>query len=124
MLRRALASLTMASLAACASTTPDAAGSAAGSDPGPGAGAGWRKGIVVQVGERDSLGPPIDSDCREQTRGTADPARRYVEIQYFVGRHGHVRIVPIDDTLRVAAGDAVYFRSFGCFDARVVGEGR
>ena len=112
--RNALAGVMTVVLAACSATPVlDATG------PGP----GWRKGVVVQVGDRDSLGPPVDSDCRlrEDANAGSNEKRRYVEVQYFVGRHAHLRIVPIDDGTRVAAGDPVFFRSFGCVAARVAG---
>lgn len=112
MLRHAFATMSIL-LAACATTTTDATVA----EPG------WRKGTVLTVGVADSLGPPIDGDCREQAGPEGDPNRRYVEVQYFVGRHAHLRIVPIDDALHVVAGDTVYFRSFGCVDARAVGRG-
>ena len=109
MLARTLQILMIVTLAACA--TP----------PGAPAGLGWRKGVVLRTGDRDAFGPPIDSDCRTQTRPDADPLQRYVEVRYFVGRHAHLRIVPLDDARPVVEGDPIWFRAIGCGPARVDG---
>ena len=114
MLRRACSIVMVGLLAACSTSTPTDAAPVVG----------WHKGIVVQAGNRDSLGPPIDNDCREHARPDADARQPYVEVRYFVGRHAHLRIVPIDAALEVAAGDAIWFRSFGCVGARLTGPDR
>jgi len=81
------------------------------------AGPGWRRGTVVQVGNADSLGAPSDGDCRQRDDADRSPDTRYVEVQFFSGRHAHLRIVPIATDTSVVVGDTIYFRSTGCAPA-------
>ncbi len=76
---------------------------------------GKRIGTVVQVGDAASFGPLTGNDCRS-TAGT-ETAQRYASVQYFSGRHAHVRIVPLTDGFEVAEGDQVYVKTSGCKDA-------
>jgi len=100
------------SLAACGATSNDPTGN-------PIDQIGWRRGIVLQVGDAATLGPIDSGDCRQREHGAAPVDGRYVEVQYFVGRHAHLRIVPLVDGAHVAPGDAVYFKPGSCADAVV-----
>ncbi|MEO8938715.1 MAG: hypothetical protein ABI277_07895 [Burkholderiaceae bacterium] len=80
-------------------------------------GNGWRIGTIVRTGDAESLGPMRENDCRRVGALEAGGAQRYASVQYFSGRHAHLRIVPIDDALNVQEGDSVYLRLTGCNDA-------
>lgn len=97
-------------LTACAST------------PGPAAGApetGRRVATVLQVGYAASFGPWQNNDCRRNAGSTARDNQRYASVQYFSGRHAHLRIVPIDDDLTVEAGDSVIVKIHSCSEALI-----
>ena len=120
MKRILLSALMTSSLAGCGGAAVDApdraATSAAGNATDPG---GWRRGRVVQVGDAASLEAIDDGDCRHRDEADRPLDGRYVEVQYFVGRHAHLRIVPLVDGAQVVAGDTVYFKAGSCIEAVV-----
>jgi hypothetical protein len=96
----------VASLAACGTTSSNQAGTT-----------GWHRGLVVKAGDAASLDAIDGGDCRRRAEVGASPEGRYVEIQFFVGRHAHLRIVPLAEGAHVVPGDAVYFKPGSCSEA-------
>ena len=80
-------------------------------------GLGRRLATVVQVGDAASFGPRQDNDCRAAAGSAAAGAQRYASVQYFSGRHAHLRIVPLADDAVVAAGDQVLVKTHSCSEA-------
>lgn len=75
---------------------------------------GWRRAVVVRVGNAKEMESSAMTDCRTSANGSELSSSRFALLSYRVGQRRHLHIVSVQKTAVLKPGDTVFTNILRC----------